>query len=77
MADNHVITMVPEGTQVHPRESCPSANKCILCKLTGHHDQSPLEKTALMKQATVGILILVILGAIVIGAAVMMLRMIR
>lgn len=68
MADRRIITMVPEdSTQLPLRESC-TGKKCFWCSLTGYHNQTPLERNMLMKQATIGILVLTILAFIVIVA---------
>ena len=58
------------------RETCTGDKKCILCKLTGYHNHTPQGKTALMKQAALGFLVIIILVFILIAAVFMALRMV-
>ena len=58
------------------KERCPGSNPCFWCRLTGNHSQSPLERQTLIKQSVLGILVLIILLSILVGAAVLTWRMI-
>ena len=57
-------------------QKCFGPNPCIWCRMTGHHNQSPLERQQLMKQAVAGLMALIILLAILVGAAALTWRMI-
>jgi len=58
------------------RQKCLGQNQCLWCKLTGYHNQSPLERQQLMKQVVIGIMVLIVLLAILVGAAALVFRMV-
>lgn len=64
MPDETRVEVIPPQPSFQS-ERCPPHSTCILCKLTGRHNQSQPEKMALMKQATVGFMIMVVMLGIV------------
>lgn len=51
------------------------ANPCLWCRMVGYHDQTPEERSTLIKQASIGILVMTILLVVVGGAIIMLIRL--
>jgi len=75
------VTVIPreEDQPYIPRfrAKCQGSTQCIRCKLTGFHDQTPQENTTLMKQATIGIMVMIVLGSVIMAAIYLTLKMVR
>ena len=56
--------------------SC-QGNKCFWCRLTGRHDQSPIEKTFLLRQMAIGLFALLVTVAVVLGIIFYILKMVK
>ena len=60
-----------------PKETCKGANKCLWCKLAGHHSQTQEERTLLIKQASIGLMVIFIIITVAVGTAYYLMKMVR
>ena len=71
-------TILPPATDLDivSATSC-QGNKCFWCRLTGRHDQSPIEKTFLLRQMAIGLFAMLVTVAVVMGILFYMAKMLR